>query len=225
MPDDAGRSRTVGKRKVKPEVKRAAAARVVSGSSSLREEASRTGLSKSTLHEAVRDLQPKPGEDPGQPQISPGDSALEAAQKAVGAAPPAKGPLTPEEILKAGPAAREQDENYCVTTLNEIKTVGVFGGGLLMGIPVLTEKRLLEISKLGEMAEGATRTAAPELAPLLRKWLPEGSTLAGLVVVLLIDLAGTWSAMREIALEYRKKREAEEAAKKKEAADARPAAA
>lgn len=207
----------MGRRKVSPGVKRAAVARVVAGSSSLREEANRTGLSKSTLHEAVQDLRPKPDEpDAGGAAAEPGDSALEAAQKAIGiSAEDTKRPLTRDEILRAGPDARQMDEEFCVNTLNEIKTLGVLGGGLAQGIPVLSEKRLEPLCKMGEMAEGATRTAAPELAPLLRKYLPDGSALVGLALVLVLDAGGTFLAMRQIAAEHQARRE-EEAKKKAE---------
>jgi hypothetical protein len=211
----------MGKRKVKPEEKRAAAARVVAGSTTLRQEADRLGLSKSTIHETVQEIRPDsanpaPPDKPGTP--------LEEAKKAIGTAPPGpKAILTKEELLKAGPQAIALEEQYVVTTLNEIKTLGVLGGGLLMRIPVMTDPRIPPIAKLGDMAEAAARTAAPELGPLMRKYLPDGSALIGLALALLLDAAGTFLALREIGLEYRKKREEEEA--KKKAAKDRPAAA
>jgi hypothetical protein len=203
------------KRKVKTDEMRAAAARVVSGSTSYGDEGKRLGVSRQAVFAAAKKIRPDTDAPPV--DAKPSDSPLDAARRAAGTAPPdSKTPLTPEELKRAGPDAVRMDADYCVTTLNEVKTVAAMGGALLCKVPV-TDERVWKLGQLTPNAENAVRTAAPELAPLLRKYLPDGTALIGLVVVLAMDAAGTYNALRELGIEYKKKREAEAEASKKKA--------
>ena len=206
----------MGKRKVEPEKKRAAIARVLSGSTSYGEEAKRLNVAKSTLHEAAQKI--KPGAD--QPSPAAGDSPLEAAQKAAGVkgaagAGASKVPLTPDEVKIAGADALKMDADYCVATINQVKSVSIMGVAWWFDLPILSEPRLTPLMSLGPKAEEATRTAAPELAPLLRKYFPDGSLLIGLALALAMDTAGTVQGLKPLIDEYRKKREMENAARLK----------
>jgi transposase-like protein len=204
----------MGKRKVDPEKKRAAVARVLSGSTSYGDESKRLGVAKSTLHEAAQKI--KPGADA--PPPAAGDSPLEAAQKAAGvkgAAGSSNVPLTADEVKLAGADALKQDQDWCVSQLNQVKSMSVLGVAWWYDVPILTEPRLTPLLSLGPKAEEATRTAAPELAPLLRKYFPDGSLLIGLVVALAMDGAGTFQGIKPLIDEQRKKREMEAASKLK----------
>jgi len=202
----------MGKRKVDPLKKREAIARVLTGSTTYRTEAKRLGVSKSTLHEAAQDL--KPDNDQVDQAAGPSETPLEAARKAAGLAKDPKAPLTTDELKLASPQAIAMEQEYCLATIASAKLLGTCGGALIARVP-LTDERVFQVAQIGKPAVEGIRAAAPELSPLLKKYLPEGASLVGLAIVLLFDCAASFMQMRDLSLEYRKKRDEEEAARKK----------
>jgi transposase-like protein len=209
----------MGKRKVDPQVKRDAILRIKAGSSTYREEAKRLGITPPALHEVKKKMDAREAAEAPPPSAPAAASQLDKALGAAGLGTKVdvSKPPTPEELKLAAPQALQLDADYCVGTLTQIKTVGTCGGAVLMGVPIFDE-RVFKAGKLGKTAEEAVRTAAPELAPLLRKYLPDGSSLVGLAIVLVMDFAGTYGTLRELRTEYQKKSEEAEKAAPPEAA-------
>jgi len=152
----------------------------------------------------------KPADKPA--NVSSLDKALEAGGCPVPNKPtPSSTPGQPPPPVK--PVV--PNDKYCVEIVGMTKKLTVLGGGMIMGISPLDER----LTKVGEMSPDlitATEAAANDLAPILKRWFPEGSALLAFAVALMFDGLGTFMVMKELKVEYKGKRIAEQEKAKKE---------
>ena len=215
------------------DVIRQAVLRVLAGKTTTTQEAARIGCSIRTVENAVLKAKRKLGAEqlslervPGAVPVAGGEggtpagvgedpaagiskekesAALGEALRAAGVEKPAA-PITGVELTKALTEARAVDENYCLTTLRDVKGALVALAGMTGGVP-LSDERLFKCAELGEYAKDSVRTNAGELAPLLRKYV--GNGLYAVAVALAIDALASWGAVRKLAVEYAEKRRRE----------------
>jgi len=216
------------KRKTDPIVLADAVSRIKSGEWQLQQAAERCGIAISAMSTAVhRDdgipLQKATDDTEGS---TPLDRALAAAgvgDQGPGPDQADKGPSKsqPPPSSETRPTADKpvvSDADYCVGVVLTAKKIAVLGGGLWMGIPPLDD-RLAKLGDLSKDLRKATEVASPELAPILKKWFPEGSLLLAFCVSLLFESLGTHGAMKELAKEHAAKRLEKKAEAEKKAAE------
>lgn len=151
----------------------------------------------------------KPADKPA--NVSSLDKALEA-----GGCPVPNKPLPPSTPGQPPPPVKPvvPNDKYCVEIVGMTKKLAVLGGGVIMGISPLDER----LAKVGEMSPDlvkATEVAADDLAPILKRWFPEGSALLAFGVALMFDGMGTYMVMKELKVEWRNKRIADQDEAKK----------
>lgn len=199
------------KRKTDPAKLAELVTRVKSGEITLSAAAVEAGIAVSAMHTAVNRIEGVPL--PSAPEDPSTTSPLERALDAAGVGGPEEKQAPPGSSAPP-PLPTVSDGDYCVQTVGALKKIVVMGGGLVMKINLLDD-RLTKLGDLGKDAKKACEVASPELAPILRKWLPEGSVLLGLAVALMFDALGTYMGMKTLALEAKQKRLEKEAKEEK----------
>lgn len=182
---------------------RDAVIRIAAGQSSETDEAARLKVHKSTISRAVKKIGPS----------LKGDAATAATKTTGSPAAPVPGqktektPLeiareaaagtTSAEVSKAVAAAGLEDAKFCIDTLQNYKTAGVYLVAQFSGVPS-EEPALPRIGSLSEMAKGVIAQNANWLAPMLRA---QGSKEV-LYAILGIEALLAYMSIRHLAAKY-----------------------
>ena len=189
--------------------RRNAALRVAAGQSSEVEEAARLGVHRSTVSREVAKLaeesksattsatqQKATGATPaGKEEAKPEKTPLEVAREA------AQGTPTKEASAAIAQAGLD-DAKFCVETLQNYKSAGVYLVAQFSGVPS-NDSTLQQLAPLSEMSKGAIAQNASWLAPLLRQ---QGSKET-LYVILGIEAFLAYMMIRTLAQKYAPKEE------------------
>lgn len=184
---------------------REAVIRIATGQSNETDEAARLKVSKATMSRAVKRIGPtlKDPKTAGTAETAAKDATI------VGRIPPktGKSPLetareaaagsTAPEIQKAAAQAGLEDARFCIDTLQNYKTGGVYLVAQFSGVPG-NDPILPKVAELSEMAKGVIAQNASWLAPVLRAQ----SSKEVLVAILALEGFLAYMMIRGLASKY-----------------------